>query len=333
MVIKMKLRLFTGVLLCVLLAALMCVPALADVIWEPNDTFYHEEFQDCVYNGRSYTANGPDGKVEVLREPGSETAVASVGNGSVLYVSFTYADKTGGVWGVVSFTVDAAGNAVPDYSSEGLTGWVRMADLSLVYDYIAFAEDNNSQFMPYTGDIDTFKSYDTLVFWTYPGSGVTAGDLPTKEMDEYFSISDTYTDKDGRQWGFVGYWRYIRNAWLCLDDPAGSGIAASPSPVVGSPTPASNSPSAASETPAPASSSPVSSSPASSSPASSSPVSSSPASSSTVPSPTDLQPPAVQKDQTPLLLLIAAVVLVVVAVTGVLIAAFWKKKQKDGAVK
>ena len=37
----------------------------ADVIWEPEDSFYKMHADDCVYHNRYYIANGPDGKVTV----------------------------------------------------------------------------------------------------------------------------------------------------------------------------------------------------------------------------------------------------------------------------
>ena len=293
----MKLRIFTRIVLVLLLAVLTGVTALADVIWEPNDSFYHREFEDCTYNGRSYTANGPDGTVAVLKEPGSKTAVASVSNGSVLYVSFTYADKAGDVWGVVAFTLDAAGNAAPSYTGDSLTGWLRMKDMELVYDYISFSEDHQKEFTPYTGTYEEFRVSGELVFWTYPGSGVVAARDEAPSPDQNFNLDVTYTDADGRQWGFVSYFYGLKNVWICISDPTGAALEVSPSQVTMSPAP------------------------------------SSPAVSPTVASPTVALPPAVPKDQAPTLLLIIGLVFAVVVVTGVLIAVFWNKSRKSKAVK
>lgn len=228
----MNKRFITWLLLILLLAALTWVPALADVIWEPNDSFYHQKSEDCVYNGRSYTVNGRNGSGTVFKEPGSKQTVAVINNGNVFYVSFTYKDNNGDNWGVVEFNPDGSGNLADTDYSTAITGWVPMSDLTVVYDYISFAEDHGSQFKPYTGNYDTFKSGGPVVFWSYPGSGVIAWEEAAFEYDDYFEISDTFTDDENRLWGYVGYYYGARNVWVCISDPSGDGIEkAPPSPV------------------------------------------------------------------------------------------------------
>lgn len=206
----------------------MSVPALADVIWEPRDSFYEKHSEDCVYLGRYYTASGKKGVVDVLKEPGSKTIVATINNGNVFYVSFTYVDGKGAEWGVVEFNPDGSGNlAETDYST-AVTGWISMTDLTVVYDYISFAEDHRAGFKPYTGDYSEFKSGGPVVFWTYPGSGVVALEEDEFEFNDYFEILDTYTDEENRLWGFVGYYYGIRNVWICISDLSGAGIEKAP---------------------------------------------------------------------------------------------------------
>jgi hypothetical protein len=224
----MKRRLFLRLLILLLLAALTCFPALADVIWEPNDSFYQQKSEDCVYNGRSYTASGRDGSVSVFKEPGSKETAAVINNGNVFYVSFTYTDKEGAEWGVVEFNPDGSGNLTEIDYSTAVTGWIPMTDLTVVYDYISFAEDHSGELKPYTGDYDTFKAGGTVVFWSYPGSGVVAWEDGEFKYDEYFEITDTYTDSEDRLWGFVGYYYGARNVWVCVSDPSGAGIEKTP---------------------------------------------------------------------------------------------------------
>ena len=45
----------------------LCVRA--DVIWEPEDSFYKKHSEECVYVNRLYTANGPDGEVILYKSP------------------------------------------------------------------------------------------------------------------------------------------------------------------------------------------------------------------------------------------------------------------------
>jgi hypothetical protein len=231
----MKLRNAFSVLSVILLALLTCLPALADVIWEPNDDFYNKHRDACTYENRSYTAAGADGAVTLRREPGSKKAVATVKNGGVLRVGFTYTDANNVKWGVVEASLDKAGNVMADYSGQRVTGWTRMSDLSLVYDYISFAEEHQNEFKPYEGSYEEFKAVDNVVFWTYPGSGVTVGS--PRELEDNFKLSDTYTDADGRLWGFVPYYYGIKNVWVCISDPSGAELKVTTSPAV-TPSPA-----------------------------------------------------------------------------------------------
>ena len=73
----MKLRHIVTMLLCLLLTAAMGIPALADAIFEPRDSFYANNTKDCVYVSRSYTANGKSGAVDIVKEPGSAGKVAN----------------------------------------------------------------------------------------------------------------------------------------------------------------------------------------------------------------------------------------------------------------
>ena len=59
MMAKKILALFMAVLMALSLTA----TALADVVWEPRNSFYETHHSQCTYLGRSYYANGPDGFV------------------------------------------------------------------------------------------------------------------------------------------------------------------------------------------------------------------------------------------------------------------------------
>lgn len=226
----MKLRISIAVLTVLVIASLTCVPAQADLIWEPNDSFYEQKREDCVYNNRSYTANGKDGAVAILKEPESEETVATIHNGNEFYVSFVYTDKQGAEWGVVEFNPDGSGNLAETDYSKAISGWVRMADMTVIYDYISFAEDHQDEFKPYTGNYDEFKTSSTLVFWRYPGSGVIVSQVDEFEIGDYFSMTHTYTDAESKLWGFVEYFYGHRNVWICISNPSGAGIETAQTP-------------------------------------------------------------------------------------------------------
>ena len=79
----------TNVIVILLLAALLLpMSARADVIYEPNDSFYSNHWEECEYVCRTYTANGPNGEVTLYQSPVSAMMVAgSVANGNEVYVS------------------------------------------------------------------------------------------------------------------------------------------------------------------------------------------------------------------------------------------------------
>ena len=213
-------RLLNCALTLVMLLALTA-PAYADVMWEPGDDHFFEAHRDqCEYNTRSYYANGPEGFVTLWDAPNGSMVKAQYENGENLWVGYTYQGK----WALVSRWEDG----------KDISGWVPLADLSLIYDYLSFEEEYGDRIRPYNGE---FADYDgnaaEVNFYSYPGAKVieytweTAGDwhvldnlTGTAENDSY--ISKIFVDEDGRTWGFVNYMYGRLNSWFCLDEPDGA---------------------------------------------------------------------------------------------------------------
>lgn len=215
----MKKRIWAG--MCVFLFALLFASsAAADVLWEPNDSFYNVSRDQCEILGRYFKANSGTGMTTVYNKPGSGAKADEIPNGSELFVSFTYKDQQGGEWGVVQYLYDRATDTVTEtYNSDGtITGWIRMEDLALVYDHISFDEEHGSEFVPYNGNYDALRNSEGVIFWTYPGSGVTVS--TENKITEDFSIEHTYMDTVGRQWGYVEYYFGYRSFWVCISDPS-----------------------------------------------------------------------------------------------------------------
>lgn len=212
------------ILICSLaLTALLSltVPAFADVMWEPDDnTFFEKHRRDCTYEDRSYYANGKDGFITLLDAPGGSMVRAQYENGAVLWAGYTYKD-----WALISrWESDAS-----------FSGWVPVADLTLVYDYIRFAEEYADRITDYNGE---FADYDggaaVFRFYEYPGAAEIkhsfeasgdpgwdiVGNLTGAHGDSSY-ISRIFVDEDGQTWGFVGYMYGCRNGWFCLDEPDG----------------------------------------------------------------------------------------------------------------
>ena len=195
---------------CVLLlAALLPMTARADVIYEPFDSFYEANRDDCTYVGRSYTTNGPNGTVTLYGSPVDEGVEKAYPNATALYVSYTYQTADGILW------------ACCDNWDDDVTGWAPMEYLELIYDGISFSEEYGDQFVTEEGSIGKDYLGQTVFFWAYPGSDyyidVTLQQDPDGYLPEY---SMTYTDENGTQWGKCLYYMGIKGYWINLDNPA-----------------------------------------------------------------------------------------------------------------
>lgn len=213
-------RVLTCALTLVMLLTLS-VPAFADIVWEPDNSFYEKHRGECTYIGRGYYANGPDGFVTLYDAPNGSIVEGQYQNGNTLWVYYQYWN-----WGCITV-----------FGDEGqVNGWVPMSDLYLVYDHISFEEAYGDQFRGYNGEFADYvcqQDEETFWLWEYPHAGEPKETLPmrqefldalrgTENTPSY--ISKVYTDENGLNWGYVGYMYGIRNFWILLDNPTGDGI-------------------------------------------------------------------------------------------------------------
>lgn len=193
-------------MLLLLLAGMNCMEeAKADVIYEPVDSFYEAHREECDYVDRSYTANGPEEAVTVYKSPESSKVITTVENGTELYISYSYIDERDIIWAFYE-----------DWDND-LRGWMPMEYLTVIYDHISFAEEYRDSIVEESGCLD--ESYDgqTVYFLNYPGStSFTESVVGDGNLPEYSSV---FVDEEGCKWGFVNYYRGIRNSWICLDMP------------------------------------------------------------------------------------------------------------------
>lgn len=198
----MKRKLFS---LFLALAALSTLPASADIIWEPEDSFYEKHREECSYVNRTYELAGCEGTVTVFTSPGGMNK-ATLDNGLQGTVQFTWTGN-GVNWGYLLWV-----------TGSDVEGWVPMDDLSLVYDSWEFQVDHASEISD-TGPVPV--DFHEAVLYSYPNGPAWEGSLT--EQADYQPFSETftqfYTDGDGLRWGYVGYYMGHRNAWVCLDDP------------------------------------------------------------------------------------------------------------------
>ncbi len=190
--------------LAFLFVLLLLVPALAfaDVIVEPDNSFYRTHQSECQHRtGRTYLANGPDGTLDLYTAPAG-TVAETLNNGTAFYCQWTYTDKEGAVWGF----------------SERHGTWAPLGYTLVQYDETAFEEDHKSEITAVTDR--TGAEYATVYLYEYPG----ASDFI--QLDNVgLGAEKLYTDEQGRQWGFVSYIYAIRDRWFCLDEPANPDLA------------------------------------------------------------------------------------------------------------
>lgn len=203
-----------------LLLALLMIPALltsalADVLWEPyGNSFYEKHRDDCVYESRSYLANGADGYVTFYSAPGSGSESFNLPNGDTVSIGFTY-DDNGTVWGVGEYRVQK-GDGYSWYD-----GWAPMSELALVYDSQCFEEDHADEFESCSGNASELGE---VMLYSYPGGvAVTSAPLDVSDTD-WAEYDFTYTDASGLRWSMLGYIFGYRNVWFCIDDPANEGL-------------------------------------------------------------------------------------------------------------
>ena len=197
-------------MICLLLALVFALAPVvrADVIYEPEDSFYWEHRGECRYHNRAYYADGPDNVAEVYRSPEAASVIERVKNGDTLWISYVYEDKNGISWGYCE--------SFRNEYREDWSGWVPMDYLLLKYDYICFREEF-AQRITTPNEYSELSAEGTIHFWNYPGSEDSATVLA--EPDYLPQYEQVFTDDAGRQWGFIGYHMGIRNVWVCLDNP------------------------------------------------------------------------------------------------------------------
>lgn len=193
---------------CMLLLVVFLLPliAQADVIYEPFDSFYEQHRRECTYVARRYTAKGPNGDVTLYTSPEDSNVEKIYANGTVLDVSYSYQAEDGVLW------------ACCDNWDDGVTGWIPMAYLELIYDGKSFTEEYGDKFVPVQMSLDTSNlDGKEICFWVYPGSAEYI-QVPVGEdySPEFFN---TFTDDHGYEWGQCGYFRGIKGHWINLNDP------------------------------------------------------------------------------------------------------------------
>ena len=214
-------HLFAAFLSLLALLAL-AAPACADA-WQdpPSDRFFESHRGQCTYENRRYYANGKEGFITLWDAPGGSEVRAQYENGEVLWTSCTYRS-----WALVSRREDRTGTA----------GWVKLADLYRLYDYISFQEKYGDQFREYGGELGDYALREGEVYfglWEHPYDSWPRERLEMRPAlldalrgtaGQDGCISEVYIDRNGWSWGFVKELSDIRNFWILLDNPECDGL-------------------------------------------------------------------------------------------------------------
>ena len=192
-------------LLLTLIFVLAMAPAVrADVIFEPQDSFYWDHRGECQYHSRTYFADGPENVAVVYRSPESSAVVERVKNGDELWISYIYEAENGISWGYC------------ENYEENWTGWVPMDYLLLKYDDICFQEEFGERITT-ADEYGVLNAEGEVYLWNYPGSEDSV--IYTVDGEYPPEYEEIFTDDAGRNWGYIGYHIGIRNVWVCLDAP------------------------------------------------------------------------------------------------------------------
>lgn len=194
--------------------------ANADLIWEPNNSFYQKHSGECTFVNRQYYANGPDGFVTLYTAPGAASYTAQYENGEKLWGEFQYGD-----WLCITNWED----------NKEISGWVPLSELYLVYDYLSFEEEYSKYFQPYNNEfVDYDGPAEGIELYEYPDCSWPKYTLKADQQEwldamrgtagspSYFS--HIYHGSNGDIWGFIGYLYAYRNFWVRLNNPTGTNL-------------------------------------------------------------------------------------------------------------
>lgn len=176
------------------------VTLLADVLIEPEDSFYRTHADECTSERKYYEAST---SVSILSSPNDKKGYSTAPSGSVFYISWIYTNKQGNQWGL--------------FDGVEVSYWVKMDDLFPVYSHAEFSVEHASEIM----DKDmTFnpdkKGY--VCLYEYPGSTWISDILDTEWISpDSFTVHQIYVDEQGHHWGYMPYYMQ-HNGWINLDD-------------------------------------------------------------------------------------------------------------------
>lgn len=223
----MKFRL-SALFLTALLAASLAAPALADMIWYPENSFIDAHTRECDFTIRRGVANSPKGYIDGRKSPDGQV-IYQAENGRPVTVYATYQD-----WGCIGCPEEGAEPSDDWLENDARGAWVPLADLALVYDRIAFEADFAGELVPGDGEqierLIEARNSDAIVLWPYPNAeqALSAYAEGGEAYEDFllYGFKKTFTDEEGFLWGMPLYHPFLgyKEVWVCLSAPdAGDG--------------------------------------------------------------------------------------------------------------
>jgi len=170
---------------------------------------FESRYREHILNlARVFVVSGDNAYVSVKDAPDLQNEITRLEKGESIFMYYSCL-YDGEFWGFMS---------IP-YSSPAEFGWVRLSELLVLYDYVAFIEDNIDDLFHYYN----VNEIESVIAWQWPGSGVPLWTVIGADLGMH-NIDYFYRDADGRVWGFIRYLYGGGNIWLCLSDPVNHDI-------------------------------------------------------------------------------------------------------------
>lgn len=179
------------------------IPALADAA---DDPFYLEHMTECRACADEYETQE---EAEVFVSPDSPDTAGALAAGTVVTAEQIWPSGAG--WAYIEY--------------DGLAGWLPLERCRRLYNADDFLAEHGDEIVDSEGTA-LIPEGAAVVFWTFPGSGVSPGSVDGSETDTGPGYSRVYTDENGGAWGLVGYF-HGQHGWIYLDDITADDLPAS----------------------------------------------------------------------------------------------------------
>lgn len=193
---------------CLLFAVMLFpVSAFADVIYEPTDEFYEKHRNECVHENEVYSAMGPENCAVFYKSPENKKINFTLENGESIRIIEIYTDKKDISWGYADSYKE----------NRAVSGWVPMEYMWKEYNSDMFFSQYRDQIKNGNRTINKDGTVEKINFWVYPGSESCFEYTPYEDFKP--NVQNIFTDEQGREWGFIGYYMGRWDAWIFMDDP------------------------------------------------------------------------------------------------------------------